>query len=97
VLNHSCFATTKIKKTTSKNSQLKEVDFTETDLTSVVFDRCDLTRATFENTVLDKADLRTSFNYSIDPEINRLKKARFSLAGIPGLLEKYNIEIDEHN
>ena len=93
VLNHSCFATVKIKKTTFTNSQLKEVDFTESDLTSVVFDRCDLERATFENTVLEKADLRTSFNYSIDPEINKLKKAKFSLAGIPGLLEKYDIDI----
>src|SRR5688572_18624855 len=97
VLNHSCFAATKIKKTTFKNSQLKEVDFTETDLTSVVFDRCDLTRATFANTVLEKADLRTSFNYSIDPEINRLKKTKFSLAGILGLLEKYDIEVDDGN
>jgi len=32
-------------------------------------------------------------NYSIDPEKNKIKKARFSTAGIAGLLDKYDIEI----
>jgi fluoroquinolone resistance protein len=95
VLNHSCFAATKIKKTTFRSSQLQETDFTDSDLTGAVFDRCDLNRTTFDNTVLEKTDFRTSFNYSIDPEINRIKKARFSLAGIPGLLAKYDIEIED--
>lgn len=27
----------------------------------------------FENTILEKADFRTSFNYSIDPEKDRIK------------------------
>jgi len=69
------------------------VDLTECDLASAVFDHCDLAGATFENTILEKADLRTSFNYSIDPERNRVKKAKFSLQGLPGLLNKYDIEI----
>jgi hypothetical protein len=47
----------------------------------------------FENTLLEKADLRTAFNYSIDPEMNRVKKAKFSIAGVTGLLDKYDIEI----
>lgn len=96
-LNHSSFYQTKIKKTLFRNSQLHEVDFTECDLTSAVFNNCDLTRATFENTIIEKADFRTSFNYSIDLEINRVKKARFSLTGITGLLDKYDIEIDRTN
>ena len=93
-LNHSSFYKTKIKKTVFKNTQLKETDFTECDLTNSVFDHCDLTGAKFENTVLEKTDFRTSFNYSIDPEINKIKKARFALAGIQGLLDKYDIIID---
>ena len=83
----------KIKKTSFRNSKLEEVDFTECDLTSAVFDSCDLTRAAFDHTVLEKADFTTSFNYSIDAEINRVKKARFSLPGVTGLLHKYDIEI----
>jgi fluoroquinolone resistance protein len=47
----------------------------------------------FDHTILEKADLRSSYNYSFDPEINRIKKAMFSLQGIPGLLNKYDIEI----
>ena len=32
-------------------------------------------------------------NFGIDPELNQLKKAKFSIVGIPGLLNKYGIEI----
>lgn len=93
-LDHSSFFKTKIKKTIFENSQLQEIDFTECDLTSAVFDNCNLTRAIFDHTILEKADFRTSYNYSIDPEINRIKKAKFSILGISGLLEKYNIDIE---
>src|SRR5688572_14341554 len=94
LLNHSSFYKTKIKKTSFKNSQLQETDFTECDLTSSVFDNCDLKSATFDFTILEKADLRNSYNYSIDPEKNRIKKAKFSLQSVSGLLEKYDIEIE---
>jgi uncharacterized protein YjbI with pentapeptide repeats len=66
----------------------------ECDLTASVFDNCDFTRAIFENTIIEKTDFRTSFNYSINPEINRIKKAKFSLSGIIGLLAKYDIDIE---
>lgn len=94
ILNHSSFYKTKLKKTSFTNSQLQETDFTECDLTNSIFDNCDLARAMFENSILEKVDLRTSYNYIIDPEINRIKKAKFSLSGIAGLLAKYEIEIE---
>lgn len=94
ILNHASFYGVKIKKTLFKNVRLIEVDFTDCDVSHSVFDACDLAGAKFENTVLEKADLRTAFNYSIDPERNRIKKARFSLTGIAGLLDTYDIEID---
>lgn len=93
-LNNCSFYQTKLKNITFKNSQIHEVDFTECDLTGSLFDNCDLSGATFERTIIEKADLRTSFNYSIDPDLNRIKKAKFSLNGIAGLLGKYDIEID---
>ena len=93
-LNHSSFYKAKIKKTNFKNSQLRETDFTEFDLTSSIFDNCDLTQAVFDYTIIEKTDFRTSFNYSIDLERNRIKKAKFSIAGIIGLLNKYDIEIE---
>ena len=84
----------KLKKTVYSKSQLVEADFAEADLTAAVFDRCDLERAVFDQTTLEKADFRTAFNYTIDPDANRIRKARFSLHGLPGLLSRYDIEID---
>ena len=97
ILNHSSFFKLKQKKIRFKNSQLHEVDFTQCDASHAVFDNCDLLRAHFENTILEKADFRTAYNYSIDPEINRIKKAKFSLSEVAGLLNKYDIEIDSAN
>ncbi|WP_085537327.1 pentapeptide repeat-containing protein [Massilibacteroides vaginae] len=94
LLNHSVFYKRKIKKTSFLNSQLREVDFTEADLSNSVFDNCDLLGATFEFTNLEKADLRTAYNFTLDPEGNRIKKAAFSLSGLPGLLNKYELNID---
>ncbi len=39
--------------------------------------------ATFQNVLsLRKASFLTTYNYSIDPEMNKIKKARFSQMGI---------------
>jgi fluoroquinolone resistance protein len=105
VLDRSSFVNTssplkkrvKLKQTVFKNSQLYEVDFTECDLSSSLFENCDLTGAIFKDTILEKADFRTAYNYSIDPELNRIKKAKFSRSGIAGLLDKYDIEIELTN
>ena len=93
-LTNSSFYPLKIKNTVFKYSQLKEVDFTESDLSNALFESCDLMMATFEHTILEKADFRSSFNYILDPEINKLKGAKFSTLGLSGLLTKYNIEIE---
>lgn len=92
-LNHCSFYRANLKKTVFKNTQLQETDFTECDLSGAVFDQCDLSKAMFENTILEKADFRTAYHYTIDPTINRIKKARFSLSGVVGLLAQYDIEI----
>ena len=84
----------KMKNTRFDSCTLSEVNFNQTDITGTVFKKCDLSGARFENTMLEKADFRTAFNYSINPEINKLKKAKFSLQGLPGLLDKYGIIID---
>ena len=63
-------------------------------MSSGVLDNCNLNRAIFSKTNLEKTDFRTAFNYSIDPEANKIKKARFSKMGLEGLLDKYQIEID---
>jgi hypothetical protein len=52
-----------------------------------------LAGATFDNTNLEKTNFTTAFNYSIDPDNNRIKKAKFSVPGVLGLLNKYDIVI----
>lgn len=92
-LNHSSFYKRRIKKCLFRNSQLRETDFADADLTGAIFDNCDLAQASFDHTILEGADFRSSFNYSIDPESNRIKGAKFSIAGVAGLLDKFDIEI----
>jgi len=70
-----------------------EVDFSQSNLTEANFQGSDLSGAVFDQTTLVKADFRNAQNYRIDPEINRIKGARFDLDGLPGLLGKYGIKI----
>lgn len=86
--SHASFFITKIKNTLFENCQLLE-----TDLTGSLFDNCDLTGATFANTNLEKTDFSTAFNYSIDPDNNRIKKAKFALPAVLALLNKHDIVI----
>jgi len=93
-LNLSSFFKLKLKSTQFENCSLQEVDFGQANLNAAKFESCDLLGAIFENTNLEKADFRTAYGYSIDPEINQIKKAKFSVLGIAGLLRKYDIEIE---
>jgi len=83
-----------MKKTVFVNCSLKESQFEEVDLAGAVFKNCDLLHAVFTRTGLEKADFRTAKNYSIDPELNKMKRAKFSYLGIAGLLDKYGIDVD---
>jgi fluoroquinolone resistance protein len=94
ILDFSRFFKMKLGGTVFADCSMKEVDFGQADLTGAAFRNCDLTRAVFNRTVLEKADFRTASGFSIDPEANKLKKARFSLHNIPGLLVKYKIVIE---
>ena len=83
-----------LKNTSFKSCNLQEADFGEADFTGSKFMDCDLGQAVFENTNLEKVDLRTAFNFIIDPDNNRIKKAKFSNNSLAGLLTKYDIEIE---
>lgn len=94
LLNLSSFFQLKLPSTNFQNCSLHETDFIETDLSKAVFDNCDMYRAVFENSNLEKADFRSSYNFIIDPERNKLKRALFSTTGIAGLLQGYDIIIE---
>ncbi|HLO59898.1 MAG TPA: pentapeptide repeat-containing protein [Bacteroidales bacterium] len=94
-LQNSTFFKVKMKKTVLKNCDLKETDFSEAEMSESIFDNCDLHRAVFDHTNLEKVDFRTAYNYTINPSQNRIKKARFSLPGLPGLLAEYGIDVSD--
>ena len=94
VLNFSSFYKLNLRDTVFKDCKLEEVEWIGTDLSQAVFRQCDFRNAIFENTILENADLRTAFNFSIDPETNRISKAKFSLTNIAGLLDKHKLVIE---
>jgi uncharacterized protein YjbI with pentapeptide repeats len=92
-LDYCSFYKKRLKGTIFENCSLTDVDFSESDLQESLFDNCNLAGAIFDRTNLFKSDLSTSYNYSIDPEENRIANAKFSKDGLIGLLEKYNIDL----
>jgi fluoroquinolone resistance protein len=94
MLKLSSFNGLDLRNTTFEGCDLQEADFTGADLSGAVFGNSDLLRATFYRTNLESADFRTAFNYSIHPEENRLRKAKFTMPGVTGLLDSYGIDVE---
>jgi uncharacterized protein YjbI with pentapeptide repeats len=82
-----------LKQTNFKNCNLQSVDFTQSNLTEADFNSSDLSKAIFEQSTLEKANFISARNYTIHPEKNRLKGAKFNKDGLYGLLSMYSIII----
>lgn len=95
ILNYSSFHMVDLRNTNFNHTSLLEVDLAKANISGSVFDECDLQDALFDRTNCEKADFRYALNFRIDPENNRIAKAKFSTFGLAGLLCKYDIEIDE--
>jgi uncharacterized protein YjbI with pentapeptide repeats len=93
-LRYASFGGKKLAGTRFSHCSLAEADFTNADLTGAVFANCDLTGTIFHDTQLAGADFTTATGFSLDPEANNLRGARFALAGLPGLLDKYGLVIE---
>lgn len=93
ILDYASFANKKMPKTKFNSCSMKEVSFIGTNLSNSVFDNCNLENAVFNDTQLKEVNFLTAYNYKIDPEFNPMRKAKFSMQGIPGLLDKYDIKI----
>jgi len=93
VLDKAIFYQKKNKRTTFRDCSMIATDLTEADLSDCKFHNCNMDRAVFDQTILKNADLSTSYNFIIDPDNNDIKKAKFSVHGLPGLLVKFGIEV----
>lgn len=87
------FSSLKMKRTDFLGSKVKECHFNDTFLVEADFRECDLQGSLFHHADLSKADFRDAKNYSIDPQLNFLKKARFSVPDALSLLNFFDIEI----
>ncbi len=93
-LEYCSFFKLTLKSTTFRNCSLREADFSQSNLSSSSFDNCDLSLATFDQTNLEKCDFRTAVNFTINPENNRLKKAKLSADGLTGLVQHLGIVVE---
>ena len=93
-LDFSTFHKLPLANTGFIECRLLEVDFTQANLKGAMFHQSDLSGAIFLQSNLEKSDFTSAVNFSIDPELNRMKKARFSLEGLSGLVGKYDLELD---
>lgn len=92
-LDQSYFFNRNLKKTKLIGCSLKGASFINCDLAGAVFKDCNLESGIFVNNTLTQVDFSTSYNLTIDPEQNKLKKTKFSLHSLPGLLTKYDLVI----
>jgi len=93
-LRYASFGGKKLAGTRFAHCSLAETDFTNTDLSGATFAECDLTGTIFHDTRLVGTDFITATGFSLDPEANVLTGARFALAGLPGLLDKYGLVVE---
>ena len=75
-------------------SEFKDCDFFEANLSSADLSYCNLKGTLFESCDLSEADFRYATAYSIDPNQNKLNKAKFSMPEVLTFLEPLGIEIE---
>jgi len=93
VLKSCNFSDLKMKKVDFSESQFSDCDFKETDLTEGNFSGCMFEETLFHNCQLIRADFRNAQNYEIDPQTNKIAKAKFSLPEALSLLKGFDILI----
>jgi Pentapeptide repeats (8 copies). len=70
------------------------MDFAYADLSQAYFENCNLKNTIFDQTNLEKTNLTSAFNFSINPTQNKIKNAKFSKENSIGLLDSFQIKIE---
>ncbi|MGE5431346.1 MAG: pentapeptide repeat-containing protein [Syntrophomonadaceae bacterium] len=92
-LDYSIFYGLDLRRIEITESFAKEVNFENADLSKGKFNGTDFSSSKFKNTNLSFSDLREATNYDINPEFNKIKKAKFSMPEAMTLLQCFDIEI----
>jgi uncharacterized protein YjbI with pentapeptide repeats len=95
VLNYSSFFGLVLEKIEIVNCIAHEVDFSGTNLKEANLRGTDFEKSIFRQTNLEKADLVKAKNYMIPPDVNTLKKTKFSLPEAMALLYSMDIVLEE--
>ncbi len=95
LLDYASFLGKSMPRTVFRDCSLRQAVFAGCNLKGAGFYSCDLSDAEFNGTLLNEADFLTARNFRIDPELNKMVKAKFSVYGLPGLLEKYSLKIEQ--
>lgn len=93
-LSMSIFSGLQLKETNFDHCDLTSCDFVEANLEAALFEGSNLAGALFESTNLKMASFRHAYNFSINPSLNNIAKARFSRDSIEGLLGDFNIILE---
>ena len=95
VLNYSSFTGLELESLQIEKCTANEVDFSEANLEKSSFQGTDLSGSIFRNTRLTEANFIEATNYAINPEVNIIKQAQFSIPEAMSLLYSMDIEIIE--
>jgi len=93
VVSYASFVALRLRGLQLHHCVAQEADFTDADLTEATLRESDLTGARFGHTNLTRADFRDAYGYAIDPTINPVKGARFSLPEAASLLRTFGVII----
>jgi fluoroquinolone resistance protein len=85
-ISHSTFIGLRLRGIQIRDTVARDVDFREAGLSQADFGGTDLGESMFIHTDLTEADLSRARNYHIDPGLNVLTRARFSLPEAMSLL-----------
>ena len=94
LLNYASFFGLTLRRSRFVGCIAREVDFREADLTDAVCTKTDFTGSKFHHTNLTKADFREATGYAINPVVNTIARARFSLPEAVSLLSGFDVEIE---
>lgn len=94
LLDYASFDHKKMNISSFRNCRLHGANFSNADLSKSNMTECNLADAIFSGTNLSGMDFTSNQNFSIDPELNLIKKTKFSANSLSGLLTKFDIIIE---